>query len=285
MNAIKRRFFDLCRGLRLHPWRTAISSFAAFSVLWTLTEAVSYLAETDKIRGVWVLAAFIAASVAYGFWLVWKPTKVTIKIADTNSKIEISFGDLFAQEGVRAIAVTEFFDTEIGEPVSERSVHGAFIKKYFGGGVTSLEEQLQQQLAEAAGTQTGKAKGKSVSYPIGTSALVAVGSDRFILFALSKADPKTCKADSSVTMMWVALHGLWKQARIVCGGHPLALPLVGAGLSNIGLPPRDLLNLLILSLITETKEKQITQVIRIVLGMDVYEDLDLRTVKKHWEER
>jgi hypothetical protein len=285
MNPIKRRLLDLCRGLRRHPWATAVSSFGAFSVLWTLTEAVSYLAETNKIKGGWILGGFVLASVAYGFWLVWKPTKVTIKIADTSTKIEIKFGDLFVQNGVRAIAVTEYFDTEIGDPVSDRSLHGAFIKKFFGGGISSLELQLGQELENSQGTATQKAKGKSLSYPIGTSALVNVGSDQFILFALSTADPITCKADSNVTMMWVSLHGLWKRARIACGGHPLNLPLVGGGLSNIGLPPRDLLNLLILSLITETKEKQITQVIRIILSMDVYEDLDLRTVKKHWEER
>lgn len=285
MNPIKRRLLDLCRGLRRHPWQTAISSFAAFSVLWTVTEAVSYLAETDRIKGFWILVGFIAASVAYGFWLVWKPTKVTIKIADTNTKIEISFGDLFVQDGVRAIAVTEYFDTEIGDPVSELSVHGAFLKKFFGGGIASLDRQIEQELASHSGTSTGKTKGKSLSYPIGSSALVSVNSDRFILFALSNADPDTCKADCSVTTMWVALHGLWKRARNVCGGAPLNLPLVGGGLSNIGLPPRDLLNLLILSLITETKEKQITQVIRIILNMDVYEDLDLRTVKNHWEVR
>ena len=84
--------------------------------------------------------------------------------------------------------------------------------------------------------------------------------------------------------MWRALHKLWRRARIECGGHPLNLPLVGSGLSGLGLPTRDLLNLLILSAITETKATEITQTIRVVLRRDRFEHVDLREVKAHWEE-
>ena len=63
------------------------------------------------------------------------------------------------------------------------------------------------------------------------------------------------------------------------------LPLVGSGLSGLGLPTRDLLNLIILSAITETKSKGITRRIRIVLHRDRFDSLDLRDVKRHWEER
>jgi hypothetical protein len=53
-------------------------------------------------------------------------------------------------------------------------------------------------------------------------------------------------------------------------------------LSGLGLPTRDLLNLIILSAITETKAKQITHTIRIVLHRDRFDELDLREVQKHW---
>jgi hypothetical protein len=85
-------------------------------------------------------------------------------------------------------------------------------------------------------------------------------------------------------MMWIALHHVWQRARAECGGAPLNLPLVGGGLAKIGLPTRDLLNLIILAAITETKEKSITQRIRIVLHRDRFEDLDLRDVQTHWKE-
>jgi hypothetical protein len=282
---MKRKLFDLWRGIKRHPWQTIGSSFAAFSVLWTLTEAVTHFLSTVKIEGAFLLTLFGALSLAYGLWLVWKPSKIVIKIADTSTRIEVRFGDLFGQEGIRAIAVSEFFDSKLGAPVAEKSLHGAFIKNCFGGGVTSLDQQLDQQLAQTPFSLKPKVDGKNKAYEIGATALVSVGADRYLLFALAHADPQTCKANADVTMMWVALHNLWQRARVECNGHALNLALVGHGLSNIGLPPRDLLNLIILSLITETKASQITQMIRIVLHIDVYEDLDLRTVKRHWEER
>jgi hypothetical protein len=101
---------------------------------------------------------------------------------------------------------------------------------------------------------------------------------------LAKSDPLTCKAFSDVTMMWVAMHGAWQRARTEAGGNDINIALVGSGLAGLGLPTRDLLNLIILSAITETKAQEITRKIRIVLHRDRYEDLDLRDVKKHWEE-
>lgn len=280
-----RKILDLWRGVKRHPWRTIVSSFAAFSVLWTLTEVITHFLKDVKIEGPALLALFVVLSLFHGLWLVWKPSKVVIKVADTSTRIEVRFGDLFEQEGVRAISVSEYFDSQLGVPVSDRSLHGAFIKKYFGGGVVSLDQQISQQLANTKSKKTAKVQGKTDAYPIGSTAMVTVGSDRFLLFALTNADVKTCKAEADVTMMWVALHHLWQRARVECHGYPLNLALVGHGLSNIGLPPRDLLNLIILSLITETKASQITQIVRIILHINVYEDLDLRTVKRHWEER
>ena len=91
-------------------------------------------------------------------------------------------------------------------------------------------------------------------------------------------------ATANVTMMWAALHHVWQRARTECGGSALNLPLVGGGLAKIGLPTRDLLNLIILAAITETKEKVITQRIRIVLHRERFDDLDLRDVESHWKE-
>lgn len=105
-----------------------------------------------------------------------------------------------------------------------------------------------------------------------------------MVFAFAKADPDTCKADSDVTMMWKALHKLWQRLRNESGGYPVNLALVGSGLSGLGLPTRDLLNLIILSAITETKAKEVTQRIRIVLHRDRFDDLDLREVKQYWRE-
>src|SRR2546423_2591707 len=266
-----RRLIDLWRGIKRHPWKTLVSSFAAFSVLWTLTEATTHFMRSVTIEGPVILWVFVAISIFYGLWLVWKPTKIVIKVADTSTKIEVRFGDLFEQEGVRTIAVSEFFDSQIGRPVSEKSLHGVFIRKCFGGGVESLDLQIEQELTGAKFKDVDKAEGKTKRYPLGSTAVINVNGQRYLLFALTTVDPITSKADADVTMMWVGLHHVWQRARTECNGEPLNLPLIGHGLSTIGLPPRDLLNLIILSAITETQATQITQLIRIILRMAVSE--------------
>lgn len=280
----KTKFRDLWCGLHRHPWRSLTYSFAAFSVLWTLTEGITHFLPGVKIEGGYALTIMVLASLAYGLNRFWKPSEIVIKVATTNTKIEVLFGDLFVLNGLRGIGVTEFFESELGAPVSDTSLHGLFLKKCFGGGAKDFDKQLKEELKGISFEEVEKAAGKKKKFPIGTTAQINVNGEKFIVFALAETDTETCKAKSDVTKMWVAMHSLWQRARIEAGGHPLNVPLIGSGLSGIGLPSRDLLNLLILSVITETKANRITEVIRIVLHPDRFEEIDLRDVKKHWEE-
>jgi hypothetical protein len=138
-------------------------------------------------------------------------------------------------------------------------------------------------LKDIVSEEVTKVEGKSRRYPIGTTALVTVNQDRYVVFALAKADPSTCKVYLDVNMMWGALHELWGRLRIECNGHAVNLPLVGSGSAGLGLPARDLLNLIILSAITETKLKEVTQRIRIVLHRVWFDNFDLRDVRQYWK--
>ena len=275
---------DLWRGLSRHPWNTCGYVFTAFSVLFTLIKGLTHFVPGIKIEGLLPLAIVICVSVIYGLKKVWKPSRIEIKVANSNTTIEVLFGDIFDQDGVRAIAVNEFFDSKLGKPVSDKSLHGIFLNKCFGGHPEPFDKQVDEQLKETKSIEFTRTEGKNKSFPIGSSALIIVNQDKYLAFAFSKTQPDTCKAYADVTMMWVALHQLWQRARNESSGHPLNLPLVGSGLSGLGLPTRDLLNLIILSAITETKARQVTDRIRIVLHRDRFDDLDLRDVKDHWRE-
>ncbi len=275
---------DLWRGIYRHPWKTAECIFTSFSVIFTLAKAITYFLPVIKFEGLLAFTVAIGTSVVFGLKKVWKPSRIEIPIANCRTIIEVVFGDLFAQEGIRVIAVNEFFDSKLGKPVSDRSIHGLFLQKCFGGYQESFDMQVDEQLKGVESEEVVKIEGKSKRYPIGSTALIDVNQDRYVAFAFAKTDPTTCKAFADVTMMWTALHDLWQRIRIECGGYPVNLPLVGSGLSGLGLPTRDLLNLIILSAITETKSREVTHRIRIVLHRDRFDDLDLRDVKQHWKE-
>jgi hypothetical protein len=275
---------DLYFGITKHKAKTAAYIFTCFSVLFTLVKIVTQFFPSVQISGAGPLAVGIIISIGWGLWKVWKPSKTFIRVAHSSTTIEIVFGDIFLQDGVRAIGVSEFFETEIGTPVSDKSLHGAFLRRHFSGYTQSIDAQLAIELAnEQPAKVTDKPCGKTLCYPIGTSALIRVNEERYILFAMSKANHENCKVYSDVELMWRALHRLWQRARNECNGYPLTLPLVGSGLSGLNLPTRDLLNLVILSAITESKAHEITPQIRIVLRRDRFEDIDLREVKEHWE--
>jgi len=276
---------DLWHGIYRHPLKTVQYTFTAFSILFTLIKAITHFVPPIKIEGPNALAIVILISVGFGLKKVWKPSRIEISVTNCNTVIEVVFGDIFEQAGIRAIAVNEFFDSKLGRPVSDKSLHGIFLQKCFGGHPEPFDKQLDEQLSTVKGDDVVKAEGKNKRFPIGTTAVISANQDRYLVFALAKTNHETCKAYSDVTMMWTALHELWQRARIESGGHELNLPLIGSGLSGLGLPTRDLLNLIILSAITETKSKEVTQRIRIVLHRDRFDDLDLRDVKRHWEEK
>ena len=278
-----RSLVNLCYGVSGHPWKALKHAFTCFSVLFTIIRAITHFIPAIKIEGYLPFGLALAISIVYAAVQGWKPSSVDIALANSNTVIEVIFGDIFQQDGLRAVAVNEFFDSKLGKPVSEKSVHGIFLQKCFGGHPESFDKQIDQQLAGINGAKVKKVEGKSKSYPIGTTALLTVNRNRYLAFAFAKTDPNTCKAFSDVSTMMTALHGLWQSARNESGGHAVNLPLVGSGLSGIGLPTRDLLNLIILSAITETKVREVTQRIRIVLHRDRFDDLDLRDVQEHWE--
>lgn len=269
-------------GAKKHPWQAFIHAFAAFSVLWTLVEGFTYFIPSINLRGGLSLIVAVLASLIYSASRVWQPRMVEIPLKLTNTKIQVKFGDLFAEDGYRAIAVSEFFESELGLPVSERSVHGIFLKNCFGGHPESFDAIITSELQRITAQHVDKRSGKSERYPIGTTALVPVNNDHYLCFALTEADPATCKVSVDVPMLWRALNGLWQKARASSGGAPIVVPLVGSGVSGIGLPARELLDLIILSVIAETKQRQIAPIIRLVISPDRFDEIDLRETKSYW---
>lgn len=137
---------DLWFGITKHPAKTIGYIFTCFSVLFTLVKAVTQFLPTVKIEGLPPLIAGILIGIAWGLRKVWKPSKTSIRVAHSNTTIEIVFGDIFTQDGVRAIGVSEFFETELGTPVSDKSLHGAFLKRHFSGYQESINAQLATDL-------------------------------------------------------------------------------------------------------------------------------------------
>lgn len=269
-------------GIKSNPFRAITYWITAFSVLWTLVEGFTYFIPSIDFSGVTSLVVIAISGIVFAFIKISRPPMIEIPIHHTNTRIEIKFGDLFKEDGYRVIAVSEFFESEIGIPVSDKSLHGIFLSKCFGGHSQTFDQIIEKELKDFPSQNVTKSHGKTLKYPIGTTAIVPVNNDHYLCCALTETEIDSCKVNSDVPTLWNGLCGLWSIARVSLGGSALVLPLVGSGLSGIGLPPKDLLNLIILSVITETKRKQIAACIRIILTDDLFDEVDLGEVRRHW---
>ena len=141
---------------------------------------------------------------------------VGVLLRHSNTEITIRFGDLFGATGDHlAIPVNDGFDGALGVAVDPKSVHGQLIQKLYNGSQREFEAACDAQLSKSQGVPSGR-KGRKLSYPIGTTAAVSLEGRKGFLFALSRTDPATHKAQSDVGTMWAALAGLWQCVR----NHP-----------------------------------------------------------------
>lgn len=96
----------------------------------------------------WICVAFlIVISALYGFYSIQKKKRIHIKLTE-RVKAEIYFGDIFTNNGIVVIPVNEYFDTLVDDNViSINTLHGKFIRNFFGGDEENLRRQIANSLS------------------------------------------------------------------------------------------------------------------------------------------
>lgn len=269
-------------GIKRRPMAFAASIFLAYSALWTVVESLSYFINDLKLQGSYYYLALIVTSVLVGLIRAYPKQQVAFKVGHSNTTIIVRFGDIFQSEGHLGIPVNEYFDSELGLPVSPKSLHGIVIERFFGGHQASFDQLVTADLQSIPSAHVSRTQGKSLRYDIGTTAKISTNSHRFLLFALCTTDLVTLKASARLPELVRALQGLCAKAKVVLGGDKLAIPLVGSGLSGIGLAPQHLLQLILLTLVDETKKSQFAFEIDVVIHPSKYDEVDLRLIQELW---
>jgi hypothetical protein len=85
-------------------------------------------------------------------------------------------------------------------------------------------------------------------------------------------------ASSSLVYLIKALEGLLNKARECANNEILNIPLFGAGLSKVGLPPQQLLQIILIMVKKITEEQRITSEINIVLHESTFEQISLKPI-------
>lgn len=266
-------------GLKRDWKRALLFASSTFGVVWGLIECTSYFIKDDELlKNGWVVILVIVLCLIPSFVLTLPRRKVDYKIPNSNTVLTVKFGDLFQEEGVSVIAVNEFWDTQLGNPVSITTLHGKFIQKMFQSHAEVLDRHIEKQLNGQEIENVVRNEGKSLRYPIGSAIKIGCNGKDFILFALTSTELAKCKSSCDVPQLWRALEKLWIYVREHHNGHPVSMPLVGDNLARIGLKEDVLLNLLITSFIRANSKEPICSSIRFILHESKFNEIDLHKI-------
>lgn len=256
-----------------------IQGLAAYGLFWTFVESVGAFFSQIKPDGILQYSFLVLPSVVYGVWRAWPVSRVELAVPNSDTVLCIEFGDIWQKQGCVAIQVNEFFDSILGNHVSPNSLHGQFIRDVLRSQSSDFDRYVTQALSNIPYEDVPRTSGNTKRYKIGTTAALDIGPQRYLLFAFTKTDTTTLKASASVHELWDALSGLWAAITIHGNGDPVSMPLVGGGLSGIGLPARNLLQLLMTSFSYYTKKQKITGRLTIVLPKKMKKEIDLQELK------
>ena len=261
-----------------------VGGFATYGALWVGVESIGAFFLSLKPEGlVWYSALVVLAAVG-GVWRSWPTRRIEFPIPGSDSSFEIRSGDVFEGAGVVIIPVNEYFDGELGDHVSERSLHGLFIKDVLAGQAKTFADLTSGVLASVTPVERGvrRPNGRGDRYAIGTVARIDLNEKRYLLVVLSRTDLSTLKASATAQDLWTCLAGVWKGIREYSNGRPVRIPLIGAGLSGTGLPPRNLIEIMVTSFFCHTKERKVADRVTLVLPSSLARSLDLNGIKRSW---
>jgi hypothetical protein len=252
-------------GFSRHPLRFLLETGVAFAAGWSLIEPMLAFFPKGSVAGWPHFLTLAALAVAVGVARVTPADSKTANIPGTTSRLTISYRDLFAESGIIAVPVNEFFDSSIGAHVSPLSVHGQVITQLFGGDSERFDKAVDAALTSATPELVVRRSGRDRKYPVGTTAYLTTGRPSVLAFVLTATDLTTLKVSADVPQMWTALDGLWRVARTNCNDAPLAVPLVGSGLAGVGLSPQELLSVIVMSAAAASRQRRICANIHICI--------------------
>jgi hypothetical protein len=169
--------------------------------------------------------------------------KIDINIEGTNVTIKV--GDIFLQQGLKAIAFNEYFDTQVDNKIiAEESLNGIFINKHLDISISDLDHHIESYSFERSETVSqsqnhaqgepifssnpDRKQGKKKRHHIGT---ICVYKD-FLLTAFSKFDNDN-KAILTMPEYLEFLINFWDNVNRVYAQKSVSTPIFGSGITRI----------------------------------------------------
>lgn len=171
---------------------------------------------------------------------------VTIDV--DGSTVNVKTGDIFKQDGFKAIAFNEYFDTLVDDTViSKRSLNGIFIDNYLNCSVEEFDSYLDNykfDVNDIDVVNSNRHGGKKQKYKLGT---VCVYND-YLLAAMTKFDNDN-KAYLTMPDYLEFLINFWDKVNKVYAQKCVSTTIFGSGITRIlghkNISDEDLLKIMI----------------------------------------
>ncbi|GLI39485.1 hypothetical protein KI811_18180 [Geobacter hydrogenophilus] len=183
-----------------------------------------------KITCGWIFLVLLALT--YLIIWVWSNNLNKIDISIEGSDVTIKVGDIFEQQGLKAIAFNEYFDTQVDNRIiAEESLNGIFIKKHLGVPISELDRHIENYAfdrSEILEQNSRRHLGKKVRYHIGT---ICVYKD-YLLTAFSKFDENN-RAELTMPEYLEFLINFWDKVNNIYGQQNVSTTIFGSGITRI----------------------------------------------------
>lgn len=213
---------------------------------------------------------------------VWSNNLNKIDIRIEGSDVTIKVGDIFLQEGLKAIAFNEYFDTQVDNKIiAERSLNGVFLIEHLKTPVSELDRYIEDynfEAAEIIEANEARKAGKKVRYQIGT---ICIYED-YLLTAFSKFDENN-KAILTMPEYLEFLINFWDKVNNVYAQKSVSTPIFGSGIARIkghkNISDEDLLKIMLWTFrISEMRFKYPAR-LTIIIHRDKIDKINLLDIK------
>lgn len=239
-------------------FRLAKRALQVFGTCWLLLEPLGLWLPKYFEWGLYGYLILVVVSLLISFVWAWPRNSLSRRLPLSDTRITIRVGDLLDQDGNIVIGVTDVFDTEIGDIISQNSLQGQLQTRIFPNR-EELDILITTALREVEPVRTDdeKSRGKNVRYPIGTVAVVDKGNSRYFLSAYSQMK-NNLQAKSDICKLTSSLEMCWESVRVRGQHQPVHMGIIGSRLSRTGLPRALLLQFIILSFLDEERRNSLT---------------------------
>lgn len=206
-------------------------------------------------------------------------------LIDPDIAIVVMSGDLFTQEDANlVVGFCDTFDTDTDRSIviSSESAQGQLLHRLYGGDRAKLDRDLKGALCRvpkaSVESRSAKRVGKLTRYPLGTAATLHHANRRIFGLAYSRMG-NNLVAHSSLPVLRTSLENLWEAVYLHGQLKPVAMPLIGSGLSRVREASHDdLLALIVRSFTASSRRRYICPELRIVVHEPAFEKIRIAEI-------